>query len=803
MSSMEPTEDVAAKSRPVSARLIRLNAWRALALALAVIGVVASFALATHMANEATAQSQRRSVASATEEASTWQLDIQHEADLATDTGGFISNNQAMSNAQFAGWVSSVNAYGRYPELRSVGEMLLVPAAALPAYAARVEADPSSNLGPHHVFTLTPSVTAAYYCFLSVQDPSSPSFATPADFDLCATALTPVSVALAVRDSGKGAYLPYQVGNDTFLAVFVPIYKGGAVPAGLQARQSLFDGFVGTSINPQVSLAAALQGHPGDTLAVSYPLSSSAATFRSGTPRSGSQTQTVVLSSGWTVTVSSAPFTRGVLADSSALVLLIAGLMISMLLGLLVYVLATGRARAIRVVAEQTGQLRHQALHDALTDLPNRALILDRVEQALARCRRQKTSSLAVMFLDLDGFKDINDTFGHAAGDQLLCAVAARLSGVLRASDSVGRFGGDEFVVVVDGDSLDAGPEVVAERIRDALGEPFELHGAEELTLRMHASVGIALGVRVSADELLHDADVALYEAKASGRDRFVIFAPEMQTIIKQRVQLEIDLRAAIGTDQLYLVYQPIFDLASNTIMGVEALIRWLHPTSGVIMPDDFIPLAEATSLIVPIGRWVLDQACAQAAQWQRTGRSLGVAVNFSGRQLDDDVDFVGDVRAALSNSGLNPGCLTLEITETMLMRDAVASARKLVALKQLGVRIAIDDFGTGYSSFGYLQQFPIDALKIDRSFISGLAGNPEAAALIHTMIQLGKTLGVETLAEGIEDQQQLVGLRKEQCDSGQGYLFARPLPPDDLEAFVDSQAQQSILDTGQLNART
>jgi EAL domain-containing protein (putative c-di-GMP-specific phosphodiesterase class I) len=299
------------------------------------------------------------------------------------------------------------------------------------------------------------------------------------------------------------------------------------------------------------------------------------------------------------------------------------------------------------------------------------------------------------------------------------------------------------------------------------------------------ASIGIAVGAHASAGEMLRDADVALYEAKDQGKDRYVMFAPEMETVLQQRRELETDLRAAIGTDQFELVYQPTFSLSTDAITGVEALVRWQHPERGLIMPDDFIPLAEETSMIVPIGTWVLNEACRQGAAWQQSGHSINVSVNVSGRQLDGDVDFVAIVADALAESGLSPTLLTLEITETMLMRDAVSSARRLRALKDLGIRLAIDDFGTGYSSLGYLQQFPIDALKIDRSFIDGLADKPESAALIHSLVQLGKALGIETLAEGIEEQAQLSHLKREECDSGQGYLFARPLSVSALEELI------------------
>jgi diguanylate cyclase (GGDEF)-like protein len=437
-------------------------------------------------------------------------------------------------------------------------------------------------------------------------------------------------------------------------------------------------------------------------------------------------------------------------------------------------------------VDRKTDELHYQAMHDRLTGLPNRALILDRIEQALERSRRDH-GPIAVLFLDLDGFKRVNDTFGHAAGDQLLRAVSDRLTAMLRSSDTVGRLGGDEFVVVVEGQALDAGPEVIADRIREALAEAFHVGPGDEVTVHLKTSIGIAVGVRDGAEDLLRDADVALYAAKDAGRGQYVLFIPEMQAIVRERQELEMDLRAAVSSDQFFLVYQPTFDLVSSSITGVEALIRWQHPTRGVVQPDEFIALAEETSMIVPIGRWVLIEACRQAAEWHRRGQPLNVSVNISGRQLDKDVDLVGDVEAALSSSGLEPGLLTLEITETMIMRDAHVSTLHLYALKALGVRIAIDDFGTGYSSLAYLRQFPVDALKIDRSFIRAIADNEESSALIRAMIQIGKALGIETLAEGIEEDNQLHRLIRDECDSGQGYLFARPLPPEALEEFINT----------------
>ena len=450
----------------------------------------------------------------------------------------------------------------------------------------------------------------------------------------------------------------------------------------------------------------------------------------------------------------------------------------------------TERKRSDEELARREEELSFMATHDALTGLPNRTLILDRVEQMLARCARGQTQ-VAALYIDIDNFKTVNDTLGHAAGDQLLQAVAARLDGVVRGSDALGRLGGDEFVVISEELSLDAGPELIAERLLEALKPSFKLGVAEETGFTVSASIGIALGGRTSAEELLREADIAMYRAKWDGRNRYAVFETGMQDTIQQRAELEMDLRDALDRNEFFLAYQPTFALSDMSPTGVEALIRWKHPVRGIVPPDEFIPLAEEIGLIAEIGKWVLDQACSQGAAWREAGYEIGMAVNVSARQLDSD-QLIADVEGALADSSLDPGALTLEITETTLMRNVEETSRRLAALKQLGVRIAIDDFGTGYSSLAHLQRFPVDALKIDRSFITGLSQNKEGEALIHTLVQLGKALSIETLAEGIEQQQQLSKLRDEDCDSGQGVLFARPLDVAATEEFMRTRAKKS-----------
>ncbi len=601
---------------------------------------------------------------------------------------------------------------------------------------------------------------------------------TPGGVDYCANPFIQ-DILLQARDSGEGAYLPYPSKGQTWLAIQTPIYRGGATPTTPEARQQAFAGWVAMQLDPTVLLDRALRDLPGWSASMRYHDGGSDVTFRSGEPEAGAETATVDLHNGWTVHTS-AVIETGSIREGDALLLLLAGVTASLLLGVLIFVLGTGRERARRQLEERTKELHHQALHDALTGLPNRALVMDRAEQLLERDRRDQTSG-AALFLDLDDFKNINDTLGHRAGDRLLVAVAARLSSALRGVDTIGRMGGDEFVVLLDGSTLDVAPALVAERLLDVLHQPFEIDGAP-LPITVNVSIGIATGDRQNAGELLRDADVALYEAKAAGKNRYAIFDPLMQTEIGRRTDLEFELRSALENNQFRIVYQPIYRLDDLTLIGVEALLRWEHPTRGVILPDEFIPILERTGRIHTVGRWVLHEACRQVAAWHSHGDGLDVAVNLSSRQLEND-GIVDDIRHALRVSGLSHTSLVIEVTETTLMRNVQAIAGRLRSIKDLGVRIAVDDFGTGYSSLAYLRQFPVDCLKIDRTFTSDLDSSPESRALVDTLVQLGKDLGLSTLAEGVETTAEMDTLRDAHVDQVQGFLMARPLDPDAFEA--------------------
>ncbi len=426
--------------------------------------------------------------------------------------------------------------------------------------------------------------------------------------------------------------------------------------------------------------------------------------------------------------------------------------------------------------------LEHLALHDPLTGLPNRALILDRISQMVARARRNDLRS-AVLFLDLDDFKEINDSLGHQAGDQLLVAVGRRLAEVVRASDTVGRLGGDEFVVLVDGDPEGTAVEQVGPRFLEALHRPFPLDAADQ-PVAVSASIGIAEVAGQEPAELLRQADVALYRAKATGKRRAVLFAPTMNSAVQQRRQLVLDLEVALERDEFFLLYQPIIDLSSKSVAGVEALLRWRHPERGVVAPADFVGELERTGMIGAVGAFVLESACRQAAIWQAAGHRCTMAVNVSAEQLAQD-RLYDDVVAALGRSGLDPARLVLELTESAVIGDRPETRSQLTGLRELGVRVAVDDFGTGYSSLAYLHRFPVDILKIDRSFVADVATSNESAAVVHALVELARALGLQTVAEGIEERAQLSWFEREQVEVGQGFLFSEPVEPGSVEAML------------------
>jgi diguanylate cyclase (GGDEF)-like protein len=432
--------------------------------------------------------------------------------------------------------------------------------------------------------------------------------------------------------------------------------------------------------------------------------------------------------------------------------------------------------------ARAAEDLVHEAFHDSTTGLANRTLFLDRLGNALARAERA-SRDVGVLFVDLDGFNTVNDSLGHGAGDQLLGAVGDRLAERLRPADTIARLGGDEFGILLDevADTDDAAH--AAGRVLEAFERPFELHGRE---LFVTASVGVAAG-RGDPQELLRDADLAMYRAKANGKDRYQVFEPAMHTAAVDRLELEVDLKRAIERDELVLHYQPIFDLRGGGVAGLEALVRWHHPSRGLVLPDSFVPLAEESGMIHQLGRWVLRKACRQGALWRAkypAYPTLEVTVNLSATQLQA-AGLFAEVESALADSQLEPGSLVLEITETALTADAETSISALQALRESGVKLAMDDFGTGYSSLAYLSRFPIDTLKIAQVFIEDLGEPSDEPAMVRAMVELAEIFGLRVIAEGIERPEQADALLRLGCELGQGHHLSRPLTAEEADALL------------------
>ena len=455
-----------------------------------------------------------------------------------------------------------------------------------------------------------------------------------------------------------------------------------------------------------------------------------------------------------------------------------------------------------RKLAEE--QLHHDAFHDALTGLPNRALFMDHLKLSIARARRNESQKFAVLYLDLDRFKVINDSLGHTIGDQLLVGIADRLKEHLRPGDTVARLGGDEFVILIEDIAEETEAVQVAERIQQELSVPFTLSGREVFTT---VSLGIAPSATgyERAEDILRDADTAMYRAKSAGKARYEIFDRAMHARAINLLQMETDMRRALERDEFLIHYQPIVALDNFRLRGFEALVRWQHPERGFISPMDFIPIAEETGLIVPLGEVVLREACAQMQRWQKmfpVDPPLYVAVNLSSKQFSQStlIDKVADI---LKETGVNPSSVKLEITESLVMENIDTATDMLRQLRALGIKLAIDDFGTGYSSLSYLHRFPIDTLKIDRSFVTRMSENNENTEIVRTIVVLAQNLGMDVVAEGVETNEQLVLLQKLGCENGQGYFFSKPVGSDGAERIITETYGALVSPLRRMNAQS
>jgi diguanylate cyclase (GGDEF)-like protein len=788
--------DVADDSGPPT-RTVRWSKKKGVRAACTVLVLGLALSTGAGLLWRAREQSQERSAFRATASDVTQTLGtlLRRDTDFAATLRALFTMHPNLTTTSFQEWFAQLE--GRQREAGSLGTVALisVPRAQLRSFQVRRNADPAYRaLVEGKPTLLAPVSKRSRYCLLDagIALVRSHGVGGLLQRDWC-QATTPVLGAgapLLTTQADTGRLFTAVVHAQGLDTVFLQaaFYRRGAALTSAAERRGAAVGWVSTSFDIRTVIELAIGRNAGLGVELLHTNPGQVPTTLSHVGPAGNSdaldlTTTVPIDGTWTVKIHGAPVVRGFSADARGGLVFAAGAVISILITLLILVLSRSREAALRLVEETTGELRHQTLHDPLTGLPNRALALDRAEQMLARARRTR-GAVAALYVDIDGFKHVNDTFGHPAGDRFLEIVASRLTAVTRDSDTAARLAGDEFVVLLEVSSLLAAPEFVAGRLLELLSEPYDLGEDVGHRVSLSASIGIAYGTDGGAEALLADADLALYAAKASGKARYALFESAMEAAAQDRRVLEMELTEALAAGQLFLLYQPVFELRTRRVRAIEALLRWRHPTRGVLAPEEFLSVAEGSGLIVPIGRWVLGEACRQAAAWQAQGHKLGVGVNVAAQQLERD-ELVADVRRALNVSGLDPESLTLEVTETAVVRDPAESERRLAVLKQLGVRIAIDDFGTGASPFAYLRRFPVDSLKIDPSLVEGLADSQESAAMLHMLVELGRAFNLDTLAQGIESPAQLEILQHEHCDYGQGFLFAGPLDPESVERLL------------------
>jgi diguanylate cyclase (GGDEF)-like protein len=808
-------------ARPKGISTVKL-AWALAALLCVAAGVFASVLGAHKVARNDAAGARRSSQQSAEAAASTAKLAIQREEELRISGATYLAGNTKASAAEFARWAKWAQTLRRYPELEQLSLVALVrgselasfrkphaaraakPAAAPTSTATIKTASPATSTAAAGTAPAPESATAAerrlaitprgvrpYYCLATARLARRAGENPPAGLDYCAAR----SSLLLTRDTALSHYTAHKAaGGIGILEVLTPVYRGNQPPKTTFGRQSAFVGWLRELFSPSVVVREALEGHSGVALSLAFHSSSANVTFLGRTPQRGAPVTTTALHNGWTVQSFGAPVNGAVSTDGNSLALLIVGCVLSALFGAFVFVLGAGRGAApgTATVAPSPRESQPQAqapveeLYDKLTGLPSRALMLDRAECMLARAGRQSGLLVGALFIDIDWFDDVNQRLGHAAGDRILKIVAERLESVVRAGDTVGRLGSDEFVLLVESAARGARLDSLARRVVEALHKPFNVD-AQEPDFMLTASIGVAFGRYASAEDLLRDAQLALHAAKSAGKDRYTLFNANMRSVIEGRGVLEVELNAALQDKQFFVLYEPIFDLASGKVVGLEALVRWLHPKQGVLGPADFMPLADETGLSVPIGRFVLEEACTRAAAWNVAGQRVGITVAVSANQLNRD-GFVTDVRRALQQSGIEAPMLTLAIPETTVMRDVPAAVERLQEIKQLGVRIAIDDFGgSGYAYHSDLRRLPLDFLKVDRSSLAASEDEDYRTWLLEAIMIVGRDLSLTVIAKGIESLEQMSALQTMGCTMAQGTLMGKPVPASAIDSVFDT----------------
>ena len=804
----ETSAPVAGRSR---SRVSRFGVLAAILCVLA--GVAGAVLLARTRARDDAAAAHRTFERSSAQLTNSVRLVLEKQEGLAVGAGAFWSSHPRASAAELDEWARAGHILRRYPGLQQVGFVALVPvpeptapakepttgeattatagaatstagettsattAASTASAATKAAAVGSASAVPTRT---TPSRSHRYTCSTLAQLARRGAFSVSGALNYCAKG----TVLLRARDSGTTSYALVSIAHKPALVARVPLYRGNATPHGSAQRKALFLGWLHEQWEPTVVLRQALHGTSGFGVRLGYHHGSSHVVLTSGTPQPGAPKTTALVGTGWTMASFGAPIHTSVLEDRNARTLLIAGILVSLLLGGLVLVATRVRRRRPRVRAQSVGD---EHLYDALTGLPNRALALDRAEWLIARSKRQPGLLVGALVIDVDWFADVNEKLGVSAGDQLLSIVADRLRRVVRGGDTVARLEDDSFLVLVEAVARGARLDFLAGRIMEALHKPFELDDFGP-NFFITASIGVAFGRYDEAGDLLRDAQLAVEAAKTAGGDRFTLFNANMRAVIEGGGAFEAELNKGLKDHEFLLLYQPIYELASGKVAGMEALLHWQHPTRGLLGAADFVGPAEEMGLIAPIGRWMLEEACTRAAAWSVAGHRVGVSVSVSAKQLGRD-GFLVDVRRALQQSGLEPGLLTLQMAETMVIGDRATAADRLQELKQLGVAIAIDDFGaSGYAYHEELRHLPLDFLRVDRGSLAASDDEEYRSWLLEAILLVGQEYGLTVIAKEVETYQQMMALKAMGCPMVQGFFMGKPTPADAVLGLLTTQ---------------